>query len=75
MNEIPTHQADTQTDSEVLEQSPQEDRVIFQRTWNLEKTERHVDNIQHLTGFYHGKYYINGVGQGGQHEKQTVRIK
>lgn len=65
MNEIPTHQAEPQENIELPLPTPQEERIIFQRTWNEEKKERHVDNIEHFTGFYHGKYYREEVKHGG----------
>ncbi len=33
------------------------------KVWAQEKKLRHIDNLLHFTGFYHGTYYLDGHGQ------------
>lgn len=31
--------------------------------WNKQKQENHLDNLRNFTGFYHGTFFLDGVGQ------------
>jgi len=33
------------------------------KQWNKEKEDRHTDNIEHFTGYYHGRFYLEGIGK------------
>ena len=35
----------------------------FDIQWVQKKKQRHFDNLHNLTGFYHGRFFRNGVGQ------------
>lgn len=39
------------------EREPLSKKEQNNREWNNAKILRHMDNLQHLTGFYHGEYF------------------
>ncbi len=40
---------------EVLPEKP------FNEVWAEQKKERHLDNLRHLTGWFHGTYFQEGM--------------
>lgn len=46
-------------------ETPVMDREVFNAAWAKEKVERHVDNLAHFTGFWHGTFYFDGVVRKG----------
>lgn len=33
----------------------------FDHQWDKEKDERHLDNLSHFTGFFHGTFFLDGT--------------
>lgn len=65
-HELPSQEVIQTEHIEIPIQEPLEStKVLFDINWTKEKEQRHVDNLQHFTGFYKGTYFHNGVGQKG----------
>lgn len=71
-HEIQRDQAIKETDRELPVENGGVSRVIYERTWKKEKAERHIDNLQHFTGFYKGTYFYKGIAQKGSDKNETI---
>lgn len=40
-----------------------------------EKQLRHQDNVEHLTGFWHGTYFIDGIAKVKEKPQEKVKVK